>query len=78
MPDEFSGVVAALGEDGGAVGKGVGVHEPEPLELDEERKAAMVSNLIDSCGVLGTALTPEQVHRLSGLTGRVDLVFDAQ
>ena len=30
----------------------------------------------NSCGVLGTALTPEQVHRLSGLTGRVDLVFD--
>ena len=30
----------------------------------------------NSCGVLGTALTPEQVHRLSGLVGRVDLVFD--
>lgn len=29
-----------------------------------------------SCGVLGTALTPEQVHRLSGLAGRVDMVFD--
>ncbi|NCD24563.1 MAG: DNA primase [Deltaproteobacteria bacterium] len=30
----------------------------------------------NSCGVLGTALTSEQVHRLSGLVGRVDLVFD--
>ena len=30
----------------------------------------------NSCGVLGTALTKEQVHRLSGLVGRVDLVFD--
>jgi DNA primase len=30
----------------------------------------------NSCGVLGTALTREQVHRLSGLVGRVDLVFD--
>ncbi|GAB1409880.1 DNA primase [Desulfovibrionales bacterium] len=29
-----------------------------------------------SCGVLGTALTREQVHRLSGLVGRVDLLFD--
>lgn len=29
-----------------------------------------------SCGVLGTALTREQVHRLAGLAGRVDLVFD--
>jgi DNA primase len=26
--------------------------------------------------VLGTALTPEQVHRLSGLVGQIDLVFD--
>jgi len=31
---------------------------------------------INSCGVLGTALTPEQVHRLAGLVRRVDLVFD--
>ncbi len=30
----------------------------------------------NSCGVLGTALTREQVHRLSGLVGQVDLVFD--
>ena len=30
----------------------------------------------NSCGVLGTALTKEQVHRLAGLVGRVDLVFD--
>lgn len=30
----------------------------------------------NSCGVLGTALTKEQVHRLSGLAGQVDLVFD--
>lgn len=30
----------------------------------------------NSCGVLGTALTGEQVHRLSGLVGRIDLVFD--
>jgi DNA primase len=29
-----------------------------------------------SCGVLGTALTAHQVHRLSGLVGQVDLVFD--
>lgn len=29
-----------------------------------------------SCGVLGTALTREQVHRLSGLVARVDLIFD--
>ncbi|MFH1913976.1 MAG: DNA primase [Pseudomonadota bacterium] len=30
----------------------------------------------DSCGVLGTALTPEQVKRLAGFCSRVDLVFD--
>lgn len=30
----------------------------------------------DSCGVLGTALTPEQVRRLAGFCNRVDLVFD--
>ena len=30
----------------------------------------------NSCGVLGTALTPEQVHRLFGLVAQVDLVFD--
>ncbi len=29
-----------------------------------------------SCGVLGTALTPEQVHRLAGFTRHVDLVLD--
>jgi DNA primase len=30
----------------------------------------------DACGVLGTALTPEQVRRLAGLCTRVDLLFD--
>ncbi|MGE4293231.1 MAG: DNA primase [Desulfovibrio sp.] len=30
----------------------------------------------DSCGVLGTALTPDQVRRLAGFCNRVDLVFD--
>lgn len=30
----------------------------------------------DSCGVLGTALTGEQVRRLAGFCSRVDLVFD--
>nr|WP_321257301.1 DNA primase [uncultured Pseudodesulfovibrio sp.] len=30
----------------------------------------------DSCGVLGTALTPDQVKRLTGFCSRVDLVFD--
>lgn len=30
----------------------------------------------DACGVLGTALTPEQVKRLAGFCNRVDLVFD--
>lgn len=30
----------------------------------------------DACGVLGTALTPEQAKRLSGFASRVDLVFD--
>ncbi len=30
----------------------------------------------DSCGVLGTALTPEQIKRLSGFCSRVDMVFD--
>ncbi|MGL1862315.1 MAG: DNA primase [Pseudodesulfovibrio sp.] len=30
----------------------------------------------DSCGVLGTALTPDQVKRLAGFCSRVDLVFD--
>ena len=30
----------------------------------------------ESCGVLGTALTPEQVKRLGGFCSRVDLVFD--
>ena len=31
----------------------------------------------DACGVLGTALTPDQVKRLAGFCSRVDLVFDA-
>ncbi|THB64041.1 MAG: DNA primase [Desulfovibrio sp.] len=30
----------------------------------------------NSCGVLGTALTPNQVKRLSGFCAQVDLVFD--
>ncbi|WP_027178042.1 DNA primase [Maridesulfovibrio bastinii] len=30
----------------------------------------------NACGVLGTALTPDQVKRLSGFCSRVDLVFD--
>lgn len=30
----------------------------------------------DACGVLGTALTSEQVKRLAGLCARVDLLFD--
>lgn len=30
----------------------------------------------DSCGVLGTALTPDQVKRLAGFCSRVDLIFD--
>lgn len=30
----------------------------------------------NSCGVLGTALTPDQVKRLGGFCSRVDLVFD--
>ncbi|MDD2220014.1 MAG: DNA primase [Desulfoplanes sp.] len=30
----------------------------------------------NACGVLGTALTPEQVHRLAGLAGHIDLLFD--
>jgi DNA primase len=30
----------------------------------------------DACGVLGTALTGEQVRRLAGFCSRVDLVFD--
>jgi DNA primase len=30
----------------------------------------------DSCGVLGTALTPDQIKRLSGFCSRVDMVFD--
>ncbi|WP_051249747.1 DNA primase [Maridesulfovibrio zosterae] len=30
----------------------------------------------NSCGVLGTALTPDQVKRLSGFCSKVDLVFD--
>lgn len=30
----------------------------------------------DACGVLGTALTTDQVKRLAGLCNRVDLVFD--
>ncbi|WP_462323497.1 DNA primase [Desulfoplanes sp.] len=30
----------------------------------------------NACGVLGTALTPRQVHRLAGLAKRVDLLFD--
>jgi len=30
----------------------------------------------DSCGVLGTALTKDQVKRLAGFCSRVDLVFD--
>ena len=63
MPDEFSGVVAALGEDGGAVGKGVGVHEPEPfLEIPDPLDAHhrpedfliadghAGSNMVEDCG----------------------------
>jgi len=30
----------------------------------------------NACGVLGTALTPEQVHRLAGLAAHIDLLFD--
>jgi len=30
----------------------------------------------EACGVLGTALTPEQARRLAGFSSRVDLVFD--
>jgi len=30
----------------------------------------------DSCGVLGTALTQEQVKRLAGFCSRIDLIFD--
>lgn len=30
----------------------------------------------DSCGVLGTALTSEQVKRLAGFCSRIDLIFD--
>jgi len=30
----------------------------------------------DSCGVLGTALTPEQVKRVAGFCSRIDLIFD--
>lgn len=30
----------------------------------------------DSCGVLGTALTPDQVKRLAGFASNIDLVFD--
>ncbi len=30
----------------------------------------------NSCGVLGTALTPDQVKRLSGFCSKIDLVFD--
>jgi len=30
----------------------------------------------DSCGVLGTALTQDQVKRLSGFCSRIDLIFD--
>ncbi|BCS87221.1 DNA primase [Pseudodesulfovibrio sediminis] len=30
----------------------------------------------DACGVLGTALTSEQVKRLAGFVSRIDLVFD--
>ncbi len=30
----------------------------------------------NACGVLGTALTPQQVHRIVGLAGQVDLLFD--
>lgn len=30
----------------------------------------------DACGVLGTALTPAQVKRLSGFASKVDLLFD--
>jgi len=29
----------------------------------------------DSCGVLGTALTPEQVKKLAGFCSRIDLIF---
>ncbi|MBU1230850.1 MAG: DNA primase [Proteobacteria bacterium] len=30
----------------------------------------------DCCGVLGTALTPDQVKRLAGFCSRIDLIFD--
>ena len=31
---------------------------------------------VNACGVLGTALTPEQVHRLAGFCSSLELIFD--
>ena len=63
-----------------------GLHQARP-GMNRSRRALLTEGYLDvislhqfgyqeSCGVLGTALTTEQVRRLSGFVNRVDLVFD--
>ncbi len=63
-----------------------GLHQARP-GMNRSRRALLTEGYLDvislhqfgyseSCGVLGTALTPDQVRRLSGFVNRVDLVFD--
>jgi DNA primase len=63
-----------------------GLYEARP-HMAKSRRALLTEGYLDvitlhqfgygdACGVLGTALTPEQAKRLSGFASRVDLVFD--
>ncbi|HCR12633.1 MAG TPA: DNA primase, partial [Solidesulfovibrio sp.] len=63
-----------------------GLYEARP-HMAKSRRALLTEGYLDvitlhqfgygdACGVLGTALTPEQTKRLSGFASRVDLVFD--
>ncbi len=63
-----------------------GLYEARPY-MAKSRRALLTEGYLDvitlhqfgygdACGVLGTALTPEQAKRLSGFASRVDLVFD--
>ncbi|MFU2208304.1 DNA primase [Solidesulfovibrio sp. C21] len=63
-----------------------GLFEARP-HMAKSRRALLTEGYLDvitlhqfgygeACGVLGTALTPEQTKRLSGFASQVDLVFD--
>ena len=63
-----------------------GLFETRPY-MAKSRRALLTEGYLDvitlhqfgygeACGVLGTAMTPEQARRLTGFASRVDLVFD--